>query len=142
NTGKRADVDDTPTIVREMLERLLGCEKYTENVCIKHPVELLLGDFFQRYELIDAGVIDHDVELAESFLCFGKQSVDFCLFRDVALDRDRLSTALANFVDKAICTLFVGPIINDHGRPLVCELFCDACANSFGCPRYHRNFST
>jgi hypothetical protein len=33
-------------------------------------VELLLGDFFKRDEFVNAGVVDHDVDLAERFLFF------------------------------------------------------------------------
>ena len=43
-TGERTDVDDAAAVGVEMLERFLSGEEHSENVCIKHFVELLLGD--------------------------------------------------------------------------------------------------
>src|SRR5436190_16419006 len=99
-----------------MLQRLLGGEKHSEDVCIEHSVELLLGDFFQWHKLVNAGVINHDIDLAECFLRFSEQSLDVCLLGDVALDSDSFSAALTNFVYHAICVLLGRRIINDHSR--------------------------
>ena len=63
-----------------MLQCLLSGEKHSENVCIKHFVELLLGGFFERDELVNAGVVDHDVDLTERFLRFRKKLFDFAFF--------------------------------------------------------------
>jgi hypothetical protein len=104
-------------------------------------VELLLGHFFQRDELVNAGVVDHDVDLPERFLRFSEQSLDFCLFRNVALDSDSFSAALTNFVYHAICVLLGRRIINDYGRALRCEFFRDARADSLRRSRYYCNFS-
>jgi hypothetical protein len=104
-------------------------------------VELLLGDFFQRDELVNACVIDQDVDLAERLLCFREQFLDFPLLRDVALDGDRLSTTLANFVDHAICALLRRCVIDYYRCAFRAELFCDACPNSFRRARYYCNFS-
>src|SRR6476646_9520826 len=113
-----------------MLQRLLSGEEHSEDVCIKHSVELLLGGFFQRDELVNAGVVDYDVDLPERFLCFSEQSLDFCLFRNVALDSDGSSAALANLIYYAICVLLGRRIINDHSRTLGCELFCNPGTDS------------
>src|SRR6478736_9901570 len=89
--GKRTDINDAAAVGVEMLECFLSGEKHSENVCIKHFVELLLGDFLQRDELVNAGVIDHDVDLAESLLRLSEQSLDVVLLRDACLDRDSFS---------------------------------------------------
>src|SRR6478736_7798083 len=96
--GKRTDINDAAAFGVEMLECFLSGEKHSENIGIKHSVELLLGDFFQRDEFVNAGVVDHDVDLPERFLRFSEQSLDFCLLGDAALDRDSFSAALANFI--------------------------------------------
>ena len=82
--GKRTDINDAAAVGVEMLECLLSGEKHSENVCIKHFVELLLGDFFERDELVNAGVIDHDVDLPERFLRLSEQSLDVGLLGDAA----------------------------------------------------------
>src|SRR6478609_9429390 len=64
-TGERTDINDAAAFGGEMLECLLGGEKHSENVCIKHFVELLLGDVFEWHELVNAGIINHDVDLPE-----------------------------------------------------------------------------
>ena len=130
-----------PPSAIEMLECLLSGEKHSENVCIKHFVELLLGDFFEWHEFVNAGVVDHDVDLAECFLRFSEQSLDVCLLRDAALDRDSFSAALTNFIYHAICVLLGRRIIDDHSRTLGCEFFCNPCADSLRRSRYHCNFS-
>ena len=89
-TGERTNVDDTAAVGVEMLQRLLSGEEHSEDVCIKHSVELLLGDFFQRDEFVNAGVVDYDVDLPERFLRFSEQSLDVCLLGDAALDRAQL----------------------------------------------------
>src|SRR4030095_3424360 len=67
-TGKRTDVDNATAVGIEMLECFLGDENYSENVSVKHSMKLFLGDFFQRHEFINAGVVNENVDLAESFL--------------------------------------------------------------------------
>ena len=88
-----------------MLQRFLRGKDRSENVCIEHPVELLLRDFLQKHELVNAGVIDQDIDLSECFLCFREQFLNFCLLRDAALNRDSFSGALDNFIYHAICVL-------------------------------------
>ena len=74
-----------------MLERFLRDEKHPENICIEKSVKLLLGDFFQGYKFVNAGVIDQGVDFAERFLRFSEEPLDFRLLRDVASDRDGFS---------------------------------------------------
>ena len=103
-------------------------------------MELLLGDFFQRDEFVNPGVIDHDVDLPERFLCFSEESLDFCLLRDVALNRDSFSSSLANFFHHAICVLLCRRVIDHHRRACLREFFRDARADSFRRSRYYCNF--
>src|SRR5882724_4800902 len=118
-TGERTNVDDTAAVGVEMLQRLLSGEEHSEDICIKHSVELLLGDFFQRDELIHASVIDHDVYLAESLLRFSEQYL----------------------VDDSVCALLVRRIIDHYRRARLRELFRNPRADSLRRSRYYRNFS-
>ena len=104
-TGERTDVDDTSAIGVEMLQPLLSGEEHSENVRIKHSVELLLGDFFQRHELVNAGVVDHDVDLPERFLRSANSLSTSAFFATLALHRDSFSAALGDFIDHAIRVL-------------------------------------
>jgi hypothetical protein len=59
---------------------------HAKNVCIEQSVKLSLGDFFQRDEFINAGVIDQNVDFAERFLRLSEEPFNFSFLRDVALD--------------------------------------------------------
>jgi hypothetical protein len=104
-------------------------------------VELLLGDFFQRNELVNTGVIDQDVDLAECFLCFGEESLDVCFTGDVALDSDSFSAALTDFVDDAVGIVFCGRVVNNYRCPFLPQLFGDARADPFRRSRHNCDFS-
>ena len=97
-----------------MLERFLCDQKRPENVCVEHSVKLLLGDFFQGHEFINAGVIDQEVDFAKGLCCFSEEPLDFRLLRNVRLYTDCFSAALRDFVHHAICIVFCGCVVNDH----------------------------
>ena len=124
-----------------MFQRLLSDQKHSKNVGIKHSVKLFLGDFFEGHEFVNPGVINQDVDLAEGFLRFSEEPLDFCFLRNVGLDRDCFSAALTNFVHHAIRVLLCGSVVNDDGCPLSRKLLCDAGADSLRRACNHRNFS-
>ena len=124
-----------------MFERFLRDEKHAKNVHIKHSMELLLGDFFQRHEFVNSGVVDQEVDLAEGFLRFSEQPLDFWLLRNVALDSDCFSAALTDFVNHAICVLLGRSVVNNYRRAFRRELFRDSRADSLRRPRYNCDFS-
>ena len=70
--GDRADVDDAAAGGAEVLHRLLRGEEQPEDVQVELLVEVLLGDAFERGELVDAGVVHQDVEPAERLLRLGR----------------------------------------------------------------------
>jgi hypothetical protein len=104
-------------------------------------VELRLGDFFQRDELVNASVIDQDVDLAERFLCFSEQSLDVCLPGDVALDGDCFSAALTDLVYNSVRIVFCGGVVNNYRCALRREIFRDARADSLRRSGYNCDFS-
>src|SRR6267378_5748033 len=75
--GKRTDVNDAPAVRIEVLECFLSGKKHSENVHIKKSVNLLLGDVLQRHELINTGVVDQNVDLAQGLLRLGEKSLNF-----------------------------------------------------------------
>ena len=77
----------------EMLQRFLSGEEHPKNVSIKHSVELLLGDFFQRHEFVHAGVVDQTSILPNAFSASANSLSTSAPLRDVALDSDSFSAA-------------------------------------------------
>src|SRR6266481_5915550 len=76
-TGKRTDVNDASAIRIEVLECFLSGKKHSENVHIKKSVNLLLGDVLQRHKLVNTGVVDQNVDLAQGLLRLGEESLNF-----------------------------------------------------------------
>jgi hypothetical protein len=103
-------------------------------------VKFILRDLFKRFEVVDTGVVNQDVDLPERLLCFSEQTLDIFLLRDVALNGDRFSAALANFVNDFVSIRFRGCLINDHSRAFGGELFGDTRADSFRRTGYNRDF--
>ena len=85
-----------------MFQRRLGCEKQSENVRIKHSVELLLGDFFDRHEFVDPSVVDQDVDLAECFFRCRKKFFNVGFFCNARLDSESLATAFTDLIDNFV----------------------------------------
>ena len=89
-----------------MLHRFLRCQNQTENIGIELTMKLSLRHLFKRLEVVDAGVVDQDVDLAERFLRLSEKALDVFLLRNIGLDGDRFSTALANIVNDLIRAFF------------------------------------
>src|SRR4029077_3819729 len=113
-TGERTDINDAAAFGGEMLECLLGGEKHSENVCIKHFVELLLGDVFEWHEFVNAGVINQDVELTKSFSRCVKKIFDVVLLRDASLTRHCFPAALRDFIYYFVRIRFRGLVVHDY----------------------------
>ena len=124
-----------------MLDRFLRGEEQAKDIHIKVFVELFLGDLFKWRPVVNSGVVDQDIDLAEGFLCCGKESFDFRLLGDVRLYGDRFAAALCDFVNDAIGAFFGGSVIDYDGCAFSRELFCDVGADSFLRTGYDRDFS-
>src|ERR1700759_1303730 len=61
----RSDVDDAATFWIEALECCLRCEQKSENIDVELFVEMLGGERFERSKLVDARVVDQNVDGAE-----------------------------------------------------------------------------
>src|SRR6185369_4176494 len=61
---QRADVDDAAALAAEILRRLLGRQDEPEDVDVEVFVKVLFGNFLERRELVNAGVVYQDVDPA------------------------------------------------------------------------------
>ncbi len=124
-----------------MLECFLSDEKHPENVRIKHSVELLVGDFFEQNEFVNAGVVNKDVDLAERFFRFSEKPLDIRPLRDVCLNCNRSAPGFAKLIDNFVRIRFREGVV-DHYRCAFCrKRLRDARADSLRRARYHCNFS-
>ena len=76
---------------REQLDRFLRREDQAQHVQVELLVEVFGGDGFERRELVDAGVVHQDVELAERLLGLREEPPDVGFLGEVGLHRDRLA---------------------------------------------------
>jgi hypothetical protein len=94
-------------------------------------VEMFLRDILQWKKLVDAGVVNEDIEPAECLFRFGKEAFNFRLLSHVRADSDRLSALFCNFIYDAISSFLARRIVNDHGRALSSEMFGDCSTDPF-----------
>ena len=72
----RADIDDRAALSRKVLKRLFDRQQRAKNVDVEMPAVVRFGDVLDRREFIDAGIVDEDVEPAESLLRRIEQRLD------------------------------------------------------------------
>ena len=138
--GHGADVDDAAAVAVEDLDRFLGGEQYTLDVDIELALEVLFGDLLDRRELINGGVVDENVEVAEGLFGFGEDVFHVLDFADIAVDGDGLAAGLHDLGDDAIRALLVGGVIDDDRGALDAESLGDAGTDALGSARDHCDF--
>ena len=95
-------------------------------------VEVLRRHALERRELVDAGVVDEDVEPAERLLRLGEQALDVGLLRHVGLDGDGLAALAGDLGDDAVGPFLAGGVVDDDGRPLGRQVPGDGGADALG----------
>ena len=85
-----------------MLDGLLRHQKQAQYIEVEQREKVLHRDLFQRQVLVEARVVDEDVELAERFLRFGKQMLNILGLGDIGLESDRLPLLVPNALDDGI----------------------------------------
>ena len=80
--------------------------------------------------VVNSGVVNQDIDLAEGFFRCGKKPFDFRLLGDIRLYRNRFAAALCDFINDTIGIFFGGRIIDDDSRAFSRELFRNVCADS------------
>jgi hypothetical protein len=126
-------IDDAAARWTEVLERFLRGEEQPKHIQVELFVEVFSSDLLDRGHLVNACVVDEDVELAERSLRFGEHTVNVRLLRDVRLNCDGLAAAAGYFGDDLVCARFAGGVVDDHGRAFGRELFGDGGSDVFGC---------
>ena len=124
-----------------MLDGLLSHQKKAEHIEVELLVKVLRGDHFQRQELVEARVVDEDVELAERFLCFGKKTLNILGLGNIGLDGDSLPLLLGDALDDGIRSGLAAGVVDDDGCALGRQVLGNRGADSLGSPGDNGDFS-
>ncbi len=141
-TGQRADVDDAAAVGADVLDGFLRRQDQAEHVEIELAPEVLHRHLFERGKLVDAGVVDQAVELAEGLRRFGEQTLDILRLGHVRLDRDRFAAVARDRRDDAVGTGLAGGIVDHHSGPLVGEVPGDRGADPLGSARHEGDLAS
>ena len=131
------DIDDAAPLRADQLRRFLGAEDQPENVGVEVLAEMLFVHIFERLQVINAGVVHQNVELAVGLFGFREQAIDVGGLGDIGLNGDSLSACAGDFCHDAIGVLLAGCVVHYHGRAFRRELLGDGRADAFGCSGYH-----
>ncbi len=121
-----------------MLYRFLCGEDRTKHVDIELTMELILGDLFQRYELVDAGIVHQHVKSTEGLFGFVKHSPHVRGFGDIALYRNGFTTFRFDVGDNAVCVLLAGGIVDHHCGACRAQALGDRRADALRCAGHDR----
>ena len=130
----RADVDNATAFRAEKLDRLLRSKKHTEHIEIEVLIKMFFVDLLEGTEFIDPRIVNEDIQLAESFLCFVKKAADFRRYGHVGLYGDCFPPSRGDVRDDGIGACFAGCVIDDDGGTLRGKMFCDGSADAFRAP--------
>ena len=104
-------------------------------------VEMLRRDGLERRELVDARVVDEDVDRAERLDGLGDHAFHVFGIGQVAVDGDGFATLGDDGGDHAVGGLFAGAVVDGNRRTLGGEPSRDFGTDAFGCAGYERNFA-
>ena len=127
-----ADVDDAGAFA-EVLDRGLRGEQEAEDVDVEHLVEVFFGDGLDGRELVDAGVVDEDVEAAEVLDGGVDDALGLGGLGDVAADGDGLAAGGGDGGDDGVGAGLAGGVVDDDGGAFGGERFGDGGADALGC---------
>src|SRR5262245_13187416 len=96
---------------------------------------------FQRREIVNARVVDENIELVECLFRFDKETIDLGRLGEIGLNSDSLAAFAFNLLDDAIGTLLTGGIIDDYGSAFRGQLPGDGRTDAFGSTRNDRHFA-
>ena len=83
-----ADIYDTAAGRAKILRRFFGSHQQPEDIQIVKPVEVFVGNIFERQKFVHSGVVYENIQLAVSLLGFLKQALHIFLIRNVSLNGD------------------------------------------------------
>ena len=108
-------------------------EQKAEDVDVEDLVELLFGDGLDGGELVDAGVVDENVETAEVLDGRVDDALGFGGLGDVAADGDGLATGGGDGGDDGFGAGLAGGVVDDDGCAFGGERLGDGGADTLGC---------
>jgi len=115
--------------------------KGAEHIGVEVTMEVVLGDVFEWLELIDAGIVDENIDPAERLLGLFEQPAHVRRLGDVGLHRNGLAAFGRDRGRNAVGALLVGRIIDHHGGACRRQGFGGRGADALGGARDHRDFS-
>ena len=127
-----ADVDDRAAFGADELDGCLGGEEKTEDVEVELAVEVLGGDLVDGAELVDAGVVDEDVEVAVLLFDRGEGAGDVFGFGEVALDGGCLAPGGGDVGYDLVGSGFAGGVVDDDRGPGGGEVAGDGGSDALG----------
>ena len=104
-------------------------------------VDVLGGDGFEREELVDAGVVDEDVEAAEGLGGLRYELGDLGRIGQVGLHGDGLASGGLYSLDEGFGGSSTARVVDHDGGSVGGETLGDGGAYSFGGAGYEGNFS-
>ena len=104
-------------------------------------MEVLGRDLLDRSELVDARVVDQDVEPAERLLRLGEQPPDVGLPGHVRLHGDGLAPLAGDLGDDAVGPLLAGRVVDDDRRPFGRQVLRDRRPDPLGRARDDRDLA-
>jgi hypothetical protein len=96
----------------------------------------------QRCEVVDARVVDEDVQAAKRPFCRGKQSPNVVGHGHVCLDGNRFAAFSRDLGDHLVSSGLAQCIVHDHRRTLRRQMPGNGGADPLGCPGDDGNLSS
>jgi len=93
-------------------------------------VKFVFRDPIERQKIIDAGIIDQNVEPAERLLRLREDFLHIRRLGDVAMHGDRFAALGFNVRDDALSAFLARGVVDDDRRPFGREPFGDSRANA------------
>src|SRR5262249_50841909 len=92
-------------------------------------------------KLVNAGVVDEDVDPPERLLRLGEESADVPLLRQVGADGHGLAAVARDLGNHTVGPLLARRVVHDDGRSLRGQMFRDVGPDPLGRPGDHRDLA-
>src|SRR5260221_8678595 len=93
---------------------------------------MLDGNGLERRELVDAGVVDQDIEPAIRLLGFGKEPLDVVRLGDIGLNGECFAALLLNAFDDGVRASLAACVIDYDRRALRRQMLGNGRSDSLG----------
>ena len=125
----------------EVLRGFLRDQQQAEHIEIEMLVEMFGRDALQRRELVDARIVDENVDRAERLDGLGDHFFHMPGVGQIAMDGDGFAALADDGGDHALGGLLAGAVVDGNRRALSGEPGGDFGADAFGCAGHQRHFA-